>query len=109
MSAFAPNALAGALEDLFADPNIAQTAIYRAGGVGDGIPVRVITRQPDREIEFGDISIHTETTIFEIMVSAVPTPAEGDTITMGDETFVIQGEPKRDAERLVWTIGTRST
>jgi hypothetical protein len=96
-----------AIEDLFADPNIAQTAIYRAGGVGDGMPVRVITRQPDRDIEFGDISIHTATTVFEIMVSAVLTPAEDDTITMGGETFVIQGEPKRDAERLIWSINTR--
>jgi hypothetical protein len=98
-----------AVEDLFADPNIAQTAIYRAGGNGDGISVRVIARQPDRDIEFGDISIHTATTVFEIMVSEVLTPAEDDTITMGGEIFIIQGEPKRDAERLVWTIGTRST
>jgi hypothetical protein len=97
-----------AVEDLFADPNIAKPATYRVGGIGDGISVRVITRQPDQEIEFGDISIHTATTIFEIMVSAVPTPAEGDTITMDDETFVIQGEPKRDAERLIWRLDTRS-
>ncbi len=96
-----------AVEDLFADSNISQTAIYRVGGIGDGVRVRIIARQPDRDIEFGDISIHTATAIFEIMVSAVPTPAEGDTITMGDETFVIQGEPKRDAERLIWNINTR--
>jgi hypothetical protein len=96
-----------AIEDLFADPNIAQTAIYRAGGVGNGLPVRVITRQPDRDIEFGDINIHTATTVFEIMVSAVPNPAEGDTITLSGETFIIQGEPKRDAERLIWTLDTR--
>jgi hypothetical protein len=108
MSAFAPNAFAGALEDLFADSNIAQTAIYRVGGIGDGVPVRIIARQPDRDIEFGDISIHTATTVFEIMVSALPYPAEGDSITMDGETFIIQGEPKRDAERLIWRLGTRS-
>ena len=97
-----------AIEDLFADPNIAKTATYRAGGNGDGISVRVIARQPDRDIEFGDISIHTATTIFEITASAVPTPAEGDTITLSSEAFIIQGEPKRDAERLIWRLGTRS-
>jgi hypothetical protein len=96
-----------AIEDLFADPNIAQTATYRVGGVGDEMSVRVIARQPDRDIEFGDISIHTATTIFEIMVSAVLTPAEGDAIILNGETFVIQGEPKRDAERLIWSINTR--
>ena len=97
-----------AIEDLFADPNIAKPAIYRAGGNGDGIYVRVIARQPDREIEFGDISIHTATTVFEIMVSALPYPAEGDSITMDGETFIIQGEPRRDAERLIWRLDTRS-
>jgi hypothetical protein len=97
-----------AVEDLFADPNIAKPATYRVGGIGDGISVRVITRQPDRDIEFGDISIHTATTVFEIMVSALPYPAEGDTITMDGETFIIQGEPRRDAERLIWRLDTRS-
>jgi hypothetical protein len=96
-----------AIKDLFADPNIAKTATYRVGGLGDGMQVRVIARQPDREIEFGDISIHTATTVFEIMVSAVPTPAEGDAIILNGETFIIQGEPKRDAERLIWSISTR--
>ena len=96
-----------AIEDLFADPNIAQTAIYRTGGNGDGISVRVIARQPDRDIEFGDINIHTATTVFEIMVSAIADPAEGDTITMDGETFIIQGEPRRDAERLIWRLDTR--
>ena len=97
-----------AIEDLFADPNIAKTATYRAGGNGDGISVRVIARQPDRDIEFGDISIHTATTIFEIMVSALPDPTESDSITMDGETFIIQGEPRRDAERLIWRLDTRS-
>jgi hypothetical protein len=108
MSAFAPNAFAGAIEDLFADTNISQTAIYRVGGIGDGVSVRIIARQPDREIEFGDISIHTATTIFEIMVSAISDPAEGDSITINGEAFIIQGEPRRDAERLIWRLDTRS-
>jgi hypothetical protein len=101
------NAFADALNDLFADPNIAQTAIYQVGGNGEGISVRVITRQPDRDIEFGDINIHTATTVFEIMVKELPALAEGDTITLNGETFVIQGEPKRDAERLIWSLDTR--
>jgi hypothetical protein len=96
-----------AVEDLFADPNIAKPATYRVGGIGDGISVRLITRQPDREIEFGDISIHTATTIFEIMVCAVSDPAEGDSITLNGEIFIVQGEPRRDAERLIWRLDTR--
>ena len=101
------DAFAAALDDLFADPNIARTAIYRPGGVGDGTPVRAVARRPDREFEFGDITLHTGTALFEVRVSEVSNPSEGDSITLDGETFVVQGEPTRDAERLVWTLDTR--
>ncbi|MBM3950765.1 MAG: hypothetical protein FJ311_04855 [Rhodospirillales bacterium] len=105
------NAFMGAIDDLFANPDITRTVIYRPGGTGDGIPVRAIARRPDREVEFGDVAVHTATAVFEVRVSEVPTPSEGDTITLigtlGGGTFVVQGEPVRDAERLVWTLDTR--
>lgn len=100
---------ADVIDDLFADPNIARDAVWRPGGSGDGIPVRAIARRPDREVEFGDIAVHAATAVFEVRASEVPNPAEGDTIALGGETFVVQGEPARDAERLVWTLDTRPT
>jgi hypothetical protein len=104
---------ADAIDDLFADPNVARDAVWRPGGTGDGIPVRAIARRPDREVEFGGVAVHTVTAVLEVRVSEVPNPAEGDTITLigapGGETFVVQGEPMRDAERLVWTLDTRPT
>jgi hypothetical protein len=101
------NAFMGAIDDLFANPDIARDAVWRPGGTGDGIPVRAIARRPDREAEFGDIAVHTATAVFEVRVSEVPAPAEGDTISLDGETFIVQGEPVRDAERLVWAIDTR--
>jgi len=101
------NAFAAAIDDLFANPDITRTALYRAGGMGDGIPVRVIARRPDREVAFGDIAVHTETAVFEVRVSEVPNPASGDNITLDGETFIVQGEPERDAERLIWLLDTR--
>ncbi|MBM3548917.1 MAG: hypothetical protein FJX54_18395 [Alphaproteobacteria bacterium] len=98
---------ADAFDDLFADSNVARDAVWRPGGTGDGIPVRAIARRPDREVEFGDIAVHTATAVFEVRVSEMPNPAEGDTVIFGGETFVVQGEPTRDAERLVWTLDTR--
>jgi len=98
--------LEAAVDDLFADPNLARDAVWRPGGIGDGIPVRVITRRPDREVEFGDIAVHTATAVFEVRVAEVPAPAAGDTITLDGETFVVQGEPLRDAERLIWSVDT---
>jgi hypothetical protein len=40
-------------------------------------------------------------------VSEVAEPAAGDTLTVGGETFVVQGEPVRDREQLVWTLDVR--
>ena len=94
-------AFADAIDDLFADPNLAVTVLYQ------GRPVRALVRRPDRDIQFGDIPIHAATSVFEIRVSEVESPAEGDSITLGDEAFIVQGTPSRDAERLVWSIDTR--
>lgn len=102
------DAFSAAIDDLFADPNIARAAIWRAGGTGQGIPVRVVTRRPDSIAEFGATRLAVETTIFDLRVSEVPDLAEGDTLDLDGETFVVQGEPRRDAARLVWTAEARS-
>jgi hypothetical protein len=62
------NAFDFVIDDLFADPNIARTVLYRAGGIGDGVPVRVIARRPYRDVGFGDIGVHTATALFEVRV-----------------------------------------
>ena len=100
-------AFATAVDVLFADPNLAVDAVYRAGGADPGIPVRVIVRRPDRVGEFGETRIVAETVMIDIRVSEVAAPAEGDTIEVNGTVYVIQGEPTRDAERLVWTIEAR--
>lgn len=101
------DAFSSAIDDLFADPNIARDAVWRPGGIGDGVSVRVIARRPDRESEFGNVVVHTATAVFEVRVAEVPSPVEGDTVTLDGETFVVQSEPVRDAERLVWALNTR--
>jgi len=81
-------------------------AVYTPRG-GTPMVVRVIARRPDREIEFGDIAVHTATANFEVRMAEVPSLALGDTITLDGETFVLQGEPVRDADRLVWVVDMR--
>ncbi|CAA6605803.1 conserved hypothetical protein [Rhodospirillaceae bacterium LM-1] len=101
------NAFVAAIDDLFANPDIARTVLYRSSGVGDGVAVRVIARRPDREVAFGDIAVQTSTALFEVRVAEVANPAEGDSITLDGETFIVQGEPERDADRLIWLLDTR--
>jgi hypothetical protein len=98
-------AFAAAIDALFSDPNLAGDAVYRADGAG--IPVRVIVRRPDRIGDFGDTRILAETTVFDVRASDIDAPTAGDTIAVDDTVYIIQGEPIRDAERLIWTIEAR--
>lgn len=100
------NVFAQAIDDLFADPNLAAEAVYLPEG-GEPISVRGIARRPDRVLEFGDARLHAETAVFELRTSQVSNPRPGDRLDVGGEMFVIQGEPVRDSERLVWTLDTR--
>ncbi|MGE5770238.1 MAG: hypothetical protein ACM32G_08120 [Betaproteobacteria bacterium] len=100
-------AFAAAVTALFADPNLGVDVIYRTGGAGPGTIIRAIIRQPDRIGTYGETRIATATLMIDVRVSEVAAPAEGDTLEMNGTIYVIQGEPIRDAERLIWTIEAR--
>lgn len=100
---------AEAIDDVFADPNLARDAVWRAGGTGAPVTVRIILRQPDRVGSFGETRLLTATTVIEARTVEVPELAEGDGFEIGADTFVVQGEPLRDSERLVWTAELRKT
>jgi hypothetical protein len=91
---------------LFADANLALDATY-ASASGDPFPVRVIARRPDAVTDFGGARLWSETTRFDLRVSDVAAPRPGDRLVLDGETFVVQGEPVRDRERLVWTLDVR--
>ena len=100
------SAFAAAVGALFADPNIGRDAVYFADG---GVPqlVRVVARRADAITDFGDARLWSETTRIDLRVAEVPTPRPGDRIEIDGEAFLIQGEPIRDRERLVWTVDLR--
>jgi hypothetical protein len=92
----------GAVDATFAAFGI--EAGYTPAG-GEPVPVRVIARRPDAIVGFGETRIHAETAMFEVRASEVANPRPDDQLTIGGDTFVIQGEPeRRDPERLVWTL-----
>ena len=99
-------AFENALEMLFADPNIGVEAIYTSDG-GAPMLVRVVARRADAVSEFGDARLWSETTRIDLRVAEVPNPRPGDRIEIDGEAFLIQGEPMRDRERLVWTVDLR--
>ena len=101
------DAFAGIVDRLFADPNLARAATYEPA---DGEPffVRVIARRSDAVTDFAGGRLWSETTRVDIRVAEVPQPRPDDRIVIGGAAFLIQGEPVRDRERLVWTVDLRS-
>jgi hypothetical protein len=100
------SAFATAVGALFADPNIGRDAVYIADG-GAPVPVRIVARRADTITDFGDARLWSETTRVDLRVTEVAEPRPGDRIEIGGDTFLIQGEPVRDRERLVWTVDLR--
>ena len=100
------SAFAAAVGALFSDPNIGRDAVYIAEG-GAPVLVRIVARRAAAVTEFGDARLWSETTRIDLRVAEVPNPRPGDRIEIEGEAFLIQGEPVRDRERLVWTIDLR--
>ena len=65
---------------------------------------RGILRRPDELTDFGAARLLSDTTRIDVRVADIPAPLPQEQILIGEETFLIQGEPQRDRERLVWTI-----
>ena len=100
------SAFASALDRLFRDPNLAVTAIYEPVG-GGPVTVGAMARRADAIASFGEARLWSETTRFDVRVAEVAEPRPGDRLVVDGEAFVVQGEPVRDRERLVWTLDVR--
>lgn len=97
---------ADVIDTLFGDPNMARDAVYTPDG-GAARLVRLVARRADETTGFGDARLWSETTRVDLRVAEVPNPRPGDRIEIDDEAFLIQSEPLRDRERLVWTVDLR--
>ena len=99
-------AFAGLVDRLFADPSLGRDATWEPAE-GEPVSIRVVARRADAITEFGGARLWSETTRLDVRVAGVPDPRPGDRIVLDGEAFVVQGEPVRDRERLVWTLEVR--
>lgn len=99
-------AFAAIVDALFADPNLGREAVYIAYG-GAPFLVRIVSRQADAITDFGDARLWSETTRIDLRVADVANPRPGDRLEIDGDAFLIQGEPVRDRERLVWSVDLR--
>jgi hypothetical protein len=96
-------AFAAAIDVLFADPNVARDAVWRAGGSAEGIAIRIIRKAPDQTVSFGESRAILTATLIDVRRSEVASPAIGDTLDIEGETFEIIASPMIDGLGLVWT------
>ena len=101
------NAFAAGINAIFADPNMARAALHRAGGAGDGAPVRVIFRAPDRIANWNEGRFVTDTIFIDVRVSDVAVLSTGDTFEIDGDLFEVGSDPVRDRERLCWAAEVR--
>jgi hypothetical protein len=101
------NAFATAMDRIFSHADMAVAAVWISGATSEERPIRVIRRAPDRITDFGAARILSETTMVDVRVIELVDPQPGDLIILGTDSYVIQGEPARDTERLIWTLDLR--
>jgi len=98
------NVFTAAMDHIFANPSMAVAAVWMSATTSEERPIRVIRRAPDRITDFGTARVLSDTTTVDVRVSELADPRPGDLIILGTDSFVIQGEPVRDTERLIWTL-----
>jgi len=96
-----------AMNRIFTNPSMAVAAMWISATTSEEQTIRVIRRAPDRITEFGAGRFVSDTTVVDVRVADLPDPRPGDLIVIGTDSFVVQGEPVRDRERLVWSLDLR--
>ena len=66
-----------------------------------------MARYGERVADFGAGRFVSDTTVVDVRVADLTSPRPGDVIVIGADSHVIQGEPLRDRERLIWTLDLR--
>jgi hypothetical protein len=98
------NAFAAAMDRIFANADMSVAAVWFSGSTSEERQIRIIQSAPDRITEFGSARILSDSNTVDVRVADLADPRPGDLIVIGAESFVIQGEPARDRERLIWTL-----
>lgn len=97
------NAFAAAMDVLAADPNLGEEAIYRQGGTGAPVAVRMLRSSPDRTAAAFGTDILQATDILAVAIAALPDLAAGDTFALGADLLTVN-HAERDAAGVAWRV-----
>lgn len=96
-----------AIRIIFADENMTVPAIWKPRGESRTVHLRAFRRSPDALSQFGESALVSDQTVMDVMVEDAPTIGVGDILIADSEWFVVQSEPIRERQRLVWTLDLR--
>ena len=81
---------AAATDDLFSDENMACPAIYRVGGAGPEVVVRVIFSAPVRDMAFGNSGVAAREILARVRLSEIAAPKRGDALQIDATTYKVE-------------------
>ena len=96
-----------AVQAFFRDPNITEGAIWRTGGLGAGLAIRIIRTRPQAQFDIGGVKLLQDPVLFDVPAGMAPTIAENDTIEAGGDLFKIQSPPVRSMDGRIWRVDVR--
>ena len=97
------SAFADAMAALVADPNLGVEAVYRQGGTGPAIAVRVLRSSPDRVGDAFGTEILSATNILSVAIAVLPDLAAGDSFALGPDLLTVT-HVERDASGTAWRV-----
>ena len=97
------NAFAEAMAALVADPNLGAEAVYRQGGTGPAIAVRVLRSSPDRVADAFGTEVLSATDILSVPIAVLPDLAAGDRFALGPDLLTVT-HAERDAAGIAWRV-----
>ena len=97
------SAFADAMGALVADPNLGVEAVYRQGGTGPAIAVRVLRSSPDRVGDAFGTEILSATNILSVAIAVLPDLAAGDSFALGPDLLTVT-HVERDASGTAWRV-----
>lgn len=99
----AVSAFAAALAALHKDPNLSRSALYRVGGAGAGVAVRLVWGEPTKEEEFAQTGAVVKEIRADLQLSEVAAPKAGDTVESAAKIYSVVTVVK-DTENLTATL-----
>lgn len=97
------NAFAAAMDVLAADPNLGTEAVYRQGGSGAPISLRVLRSSPDRVADAFGTELLAATDILSVAIAVLPDLAAGDSFALGPDLLTVT-HAERDASGTAWRV-----